>query len=115
MLHNQSSHADDIVQIVRRDLRAPPFILDGEVVALDASGRPLPFQELMRRFRRVRGVEAAAGALPLTLHLFDCLMADGRSYLDEPYARRWEMLERVTGGRWGCAAWAASRCGWAAC
>jgi len=90
----------DIVEIARRDLGAPPFVLDGEVVALDAAGRPLPFQELMRRFRRTRGVEAAAGALPLTLHLFDCLMAEGRSLLDEPYARRWEALERVTGGRW---------------
>jgi DNA ligase-1 len=90
----------DIVAIARRDLSGAPFILDGEVIALDAGGRPLPFQELMRRFRRVRGVEAAAGALPLTLHLFDCLMADGRSYLDEPYARRWEALARVTGGRW---------------
>jgi DNA ligase-1 len=27
-------------------------------------------------------------------------MADGRPCLDEPYARRWEILERVTGGRW---------------
>ena len=90
----------DIVAIARHDLSGAPFILDGEVVALDAAGRPLPFQELMRRFRRVRGVEAAAGALPLTLHLFDCLMAEGRSYLDEPYARRWEVLERLTGGRW---------------
>ena len=90
----------DIVAIARRDLIGAPLILDGEVVALDAAGRPLPFQELMRRFRRVRGVEEAAGTLPLTLHLFDCLMADGRSYLDEPYARRWEALERVTGGRW---------------
>src|SRR6266446_7831802 len=53
----------DIVDIARRDLRGAPFILDGEVVALDAAGRPLPFQELMRRFRRVRGVEAAAGAM----------------------------------------------------
>ena len=90
----------DIVAIARRELSDTPFILDGEVIALDAAGRPLPFQELMRRFRRVRGVEAAASALPLTLHLFDCLMAEGRSYLDEPYARRWEVLERVTGGRW---------------
>ena len=90
----------DIVAIARRDLTGAPLILDGEVVALDAAGRPLPFQELMRRFRRVRGVEEAAGTLPLTLHLFDCLMADGHSYLDEPYARRWEALERVTGGRW---------------
>jgi DNA ligase-1 len=90
----------DIVAIARRDLSGAPYILDGEVVALDASGRPLPFQELMRRFRRVRGVEAAAEELPLTLHLFDCLMADGRSLLDEPYAKRWEELQRVTGGRW---------------
>src|SRR5258705_5755357 len=90
----------DIVTIARRDLGGTPFILDGEVVALDATGRPLPFQELMRRFRRVRGVGAAAAGLPLTLHLFDCLMADGRSRLDEPYATRWEELQRVPGGRW---------------
>src|SRR5919204_483966 len=46
----------DVVEIARRDLSGAPFILDGEVVALDAAGRPLPFQELMRRFRRVHGV-----------------------------------------------------------
>src|SRR5881628_3338820 len=46
----------DVVEITRRDLSGEPFILDGEVVALDAAGRPLPFQELMRRFRRVHGV-----------------------------------------------------------
>src|SRR6266852_9232748 len=37
----------DIVAIARRDLSGAPYILDGEVVALDAAGRPLPFQELM--------------------------------------------------------------------
>jgi len=90
----------DIVAIARRDLTGAPYVLDGEVVALDPAGRPLPFQELMRRFRRARGVEAAAEELPLTLHLFDCLMADGRSLLDEPYTTRWEALQRVTGGGW---------------
>ena len=77
---------------VRRDLRGAPFIVDGEVVALDAAGRPLPFQELMRRFRRVHGVESLAGEMPLGLHLFDCLMVEGRSLIDEPYATRWEAL-----------------------
>jgi DNA ligase-1 len=90
----------DIAAIARRDLRGDPFILDGEVLALDAAGRPRPFQELMRRFRRVRGVEAAAEEMPLTLHLFDCLMADGRSLLGEPYTARGEALRAVTGGRW---------------
>src|SRR5712691_1180613 len=89
----------DIVDIARRDLKGAPFILDGEVVALDAAGRPLPFQELMRRFRRVHGVEALVREMPLALHFFDCLMVDGRSLIDAPYAERWEALTRVTGGR----------------
>jgi DNA ligase-1 len=89
----------DVVAIARR-LGGAPFILDGEVVALDAAGRPRPFQELMRRFRRVRGVAAAAAEMPVALYLFDCLLADGRSLLDEPHAARWEALRRVTGGRW---------------
>jgi DNA ligase-1 len=86
----------DLVEIAR-GLAGAPFILDGEVVALDAGGRPLPFQELMRRFRRVHGVEALVREMPLALHLFDCLMLEGRSLIDAPYAERWEALRRVTG------------------
>jgi DNA ligase-1 len=87
------------VVAVARDLSGEPFILDGEVVALDAAGRPLPFQELMRRFRRVHGVEALAREMPLALHFFDCLLVQGRSLIDAPQAERWEALTRVTGAR----------------
>jgi DNA ligase-1 len=87
------------VVAVARTLPGAPFILDGEVVALDAAGRPLPFQELMRRFRRVHGVEALARDMPLALHFFDCLLVEGRSLIDAPQAERWAALTRVTGGR----------------
>jgi DNA ligase 1 len=89
----------DVVAIAR-ELSGGPFILDGEVVALDAAGRPLPFQELMRRFRRVHGVEALVREMPLALHFFDCLLVEGRSLIDAPQAERWEALSRVTGGRY---------------
>jgi DNA ligase-1 len=82
-----------------RGYGAAPFILDGEVVALGPDGRPLPFQELMRRFRRVHDVEEALGRMPLALHLFDCLLVDGRPLIDAPYAERFAALTRVTGGR----------------
>jgi DNA ligase-1 len=59
----------------------------------------LPFQELMRRFRRVHDVEEALGRMPLALHLFDCLLADGRALIDAPYAERFAALARITGGR----------------
>ena len=88
------------VVAVAKSLDGEPFVLDGEVVALDAAGRPLPFQELMRRFRRVHGVEALVREMPLALHFFDCLIAEGRSLIDAPYAERWVALTRVTGGRY---------------
>ncbi|MDR7542739.1 MAG: ATP-dependent DNA ligase [Armatimonadota bacterium] len=88
----------EVVDIVRHKLRAQTAILDGEVVAAGPDGRPLPFQELMRRFRRVHEVEQLAGQVPLVLYLFDCLLIDGRSLIDQPYEARWAALERATGG-----------------
>jgi len=97
-LSDVTASLPDVVALVRRELGSTPAIVDGEVVALDAAGRPLAFQELMRRFRRIHGVELLAAEMPLALHLFDCLMAEGRSLIDEPYAARWEALHRLTGG-----------------
>jgi DNA ligase-1 len=89
----------DIVKIAD-NLKADSFILDGEVVAVGADGKPLPFQELMRRFRRIHDVERAVKEIPLSLHLFDCLFRDGASLIDEAYGRRWEKLEEITAGRY---------------
>jgi DNA ligase-1 len=89
----------DIVEIVRSDLRGGSFILDGEVVAIGREGRPLPFQELMRRFKRIHGVESALGEIPLSLHLFDCLFCDDYSLIDEPYEERWLRLAAMSGGK----------------
>lgn len=89
----------EIVEIARDELRGESFILDAEVVARGSDGRPLPFQDLMRRFRRVHGIETAAGEVPLSLYLFDCLYRDGRSLIDEPYQARWQALEEICGGR----------------
>ena len=90
----------EIVEIARRDLHGDSFILDAEVVAVGKDGRPFPFQELMRRFRRVHGIESAAREIPLVLHLFDCLFLNGCSLIDETYAQRWAKLEAITGGKY---------------
>jgi DNA ligase 1 len=86
----------DVVAVLREAVRADPCILDGEVVAVGPDRRPLPFQELMRRLRRVHGVEVSTRETPLTLHLFDCLWVGGRSLIDEPYEMRWATLAELT-------------------
>jgi len=90
----------EIVAIAQHELRADSLILDAEVVATGSDGRPFPFQELMRRFRRVHGIEAAAGEIPLSLYLFDCLYLNGQSLIDEPYEARWQKLSRISGGKY---------------
>ncbi|MEF8859343.1 MAG: ATP-dependent DNA ligase LigA [Halolamina sp.] len=54
-----------------------PAILDGEVIAVGDDGEPLPFQEVLRRFRRKHEVDRMREEVALDLHAFDCLL-DGR-------------------------------------
>ena len=64
----------EIVEFVAEHVE-PPAILDGEVVAVDEDGDPLPFQEILRRFRRKHDVAAAREDVATELHVFDCLHA----------------------------------------
>src|SRR3990172_7474504 len=92
-----SDVTDSLPEAVRlaRSLPARRFILEGEAVAVDGEGRPLPFQDLMRRFRRVHNVTDAMREIPLRLLMFDLLHLDGRSLVDAPYRERWRLLESL--------------------
>ena len=70
-------------------------ILDGEVIATDAGGRALAFQELMRRFGRTREIERMRTEQPVRLFLFDILGLDGELLIDRPYEERYAVLGEV--------------------
>jgi DNA ligase-1 len=88
----------DVADDVREKLAAREVILDGEVIAVDRDGRPLPFQHLMRRFRRKHNVAEMAKGIPVQLYLFDLLYADGESFVDSVNRERWSALDSVAGG-----------------
>jgi DNA ligase-1 len=88
----------EIVQEVSEQARAATMIVEGEVIAVDQEGRPLPFQHLMRRFKRVHKVEETAQRLPVQLHLFDILLLGEESLVDSSYEQRWLKLEQAKGG-----------------
>src|SRR5690554_4826191 len=69
-------------------------VLDGEIVALDARGRP-DFGLLQQRMNLAdpREVAAAARQVPARLLLFDALEIAGRSLVGEPYSARRAALE----------------------
>jgi DNA ligase-1 len=89
----------EIVDLTRELVKADEAILDGEVVAVGESGKPLPFQDLMRRFRRVHEIDTVMLEVPIRLYLFDLIYLDGGSLIDTPYEQRWDLLAKTCGGK----------------
>lgn len=71
-----------------------PALLDGELVALDDTGRP-SFAAMQSRMHVVRSSDAArrAVATPVTMIVFDMLLLDGDDLCPRPFAERRALLE----------------------
>ncbi|HVN30320.1 MAG TPA: hypothetical protein VMT64_17605, partial [Candidatus Binataceae bacterium] len=70
-------------------------IFDGEVIAIDAEGNTLAFQELMRRLGRRREIERARAEMAIRLYVFDVLALDGELLIDKPYVERVAALSSI--------------------
>ena len=93
-LSDVTASVPEVVEVAR-DLKATSLVVEGETLAVDGQQKPLPFQELMRRFRRIHDVETLRKEIPLRLFLFDLLYLDGESWMARPYRERWDRLERL--------------------
>jgi bifunctional non-homologous end joining protein LigD len=79
-----------------RALPVPGFVLDGEIVAEDESGRP-SFQRLQARMglNKPRDIAAAMARVPVRGIFFDCLGLEGHDLRKLALAGRKELLARV--------------------
>lgn len=87
-----SARVPELIETVSA-LPARDIVLDGEVIAFDPDGRPLPFQTTMRRFGRRQNVEELRQRLPLQARFFDCMHADGEDAIGAPLAERIALLD----------------------
>lgn len=72
------------------------LLLDGEIVALDAAGRP-SFERLQRRMHVGDPAKAASltSHVPVRYLVFDVLACEGRSLIDVPLTERRKLLETL--------------------
>ncbi|MGI8665257.1 MAG: ATP-dependent DNA ligase, partial [Jatrophihabitans sp.] len=89
-LSEMTARLPSVVEAVRA-LPVRELVVDGEVIVLRQDGRPLPFQGTASR---LTGQNDGSGVAP-TAYLFDILALDGADLLDEPAARRSEILRGV--------------------
>ncbi|MFF0744631.1 ATP-dependent DNA ligase [Streptomyces sp. NPDC004111] len=93
-LEEVTDRIPELVELAR-ELPGDGFVLDGEVIAFGADGRPLPFQDVAGRVGSRVDVAAAREALPLSPVFFDVLAVGGASVLDLPYRERRLRLEEL--------------------
>ena len=93
-LNDVTARLPEVVDAVR-SMTSPALILDGEVIALAPDGRPLSFQDTMRRFGRRLDIDVLRAELPLTPFFFDVLLHDGDETMDRPLEERLTTLERI--------------------
>ena len=91
-MENVTLSLPEISKVTIKQVMAKSAILDGEAVATGDDGRPLPFQDILKRFRRKYDVEKLAVQIPLHLHLFDLIYLDGNSLIDRPLSERRQLL-----------------------
>jgi len=87
----------ETVETVKSSIKADEAILEGEVIAVDDVGSPIPFQHLMRRFKRVHKVKDTAKKIPVKLYLFDVLYLNVESLISRPYLQRRRILAENAG------------------
>jgi DNA ligase-1 len=92
-LDDVTGRLPEVVEAVRA-LPVDSVVLDGEVLLLDGTGRPRPFQVTASRVGR-RGDPGARTEPPLTTAFFDILHRDGEDLLDARGADRFAALTEV--------------------
>ncbi len=92
-LENVTNSLPDIVEIIRKHVKAEYAILDGEAVAVDEKGKPRAFQEILKRFRRKYDVGEKVLGIPIQLNLFDIMYLNGRTLIDLHLLERRRVLE----------------------
>jgi bifunctional non-homologous end joining protein LigD len=79
---------DKVARELVKALKTPDCVVDGEVCALDADGRP-----------SFSAMQQAKPDTPIVYYVFDLLEVDGEPVIDEPLSERRQRLRRLLDGR----------------
>ncbi|MCW4053016.1 MAG: ATP-dependent DNA ligase [Candidatus Bathyarchaeota archaeon] len=80
-----------------REFKAQSTIVDGEVLAINAQGKILPFQSLLRRTAKTKlpEEEMSQSEVKVTIRVFDILFLNGRELAALPLSQRRKFLVNV--------------------
>ncbi|MCH7567980.1 MAG: ATP-dependent DNA ligase [Nanoarchaeota archaeon] len=95
-LDNVTKQFPDVVEIVKKCVKAKSFVLDSEIVGYDPKKqRYKPFEAISQRIRRKHDIESMVKKLPVGINIFDIIYLNGKSTINFPFEKRRKALEKI--------------------
>ncbi|MEM4719806.1 MAG: ATP-dependent DNA ligase [Candidatus Pacearchaeota archaeon] len=95
-LENVTNQFPEIVELVKKNVKAKSFILDSEVVGFNKKTKKyLPFEAISQRIKRKYEINKMVEELPVEVNVFDCLYFNGKGLLKRPFFERRKILEKI--------------------
>ncbi|MFH1065802.1 MAG: ATP-dependent DNA ligase [Nanoarchaeota archaeon] len=86
----------DVVERIRKNIKAKSFIIDAEAVGIDPKTKKFrPFQDISQRIQRKYGIENMIRELPVIIEIFDVMELHGKSMLSVPFSERRKSLKGI--------------------
>ena len=95
-LENVTKQFPEVEQYIKDFIRGDSFILDSEAVGYDKNTKKYTdFQAISQRIRRKYNIEDLQKKLPVEVNVFDVLLYNGKSWLEEPFEKRRKLIEKI--------------------
>ena len=86
----------EVVDYVKKNIKAKTFIIDSEAVGYDKKTKKYTsFQHISQRIKRKYDIDKLASELPVEINAFDILYLNGKSLIDTPFEERTKILREL--------------------
>ncbi len=95
-LENVTSQFPDVVETIKKHVKASSFILDSEVVGFDHKTKKyLPFEAISQRIKRKYDIDKLQKNLPVEINVFDILYYNNKAIENLTFKERRSILTKI--------------------
>jgi DNA ligase-1 len=95
-LENVTKQFPDVVQTIKKYIKAKEVVLDSEVVGYDPKTKTQrPFEAISQRIKRKYDIEKLERDLPVEVNVFDVIYYNEKNLMKEPFKERRKILEKI--------------------
>ncbi len=95
-LENVTKQFPDIVEVVKKNVKAKSCIIDSEVVGYNPKTKKyVPFQQISQRIRRKYDIDRLIKELPVEIKTFDIVLYNDEDLINLPFEKRSELLKKI--------------------